>query len=214
MRTEELIAQLALQPATVSPARVRAGFAGSLAAAGLVVFALVFVLSGALAGMEQRAVLPAFWWKVSYPAFVAGAGALALWRLGHPGARLGVLTWAPFVLLGLVVAAGGAVLLGAGPAERPGLLWGRSSWAGCVAGIAALSVPAAALAVWALRRLAPTRPRLAGAACGLFAGGCAGAGYALSCPELALPFIAAWYTSGMLLPALAGALAGPKLLRW
>ena len=38
--------------------------------------------------------------------------------------------------------------------------------------------------------------------------------YALSCPEAALSFIAAWYTLGMGLAAGLGALLGRWCLRW
>jgi len=38
--------------------------------------------------------------------------------------------------------------------------------------------------------------------------------YALHCTEMAAPFLATWYVAGMLLPAAAGALLGPRLLRW
>jgi len=38
--------------------------------------------------------------------------------------------------------------------------------------------------------------------------------YAFHCPELALPFLAIWYVAGMALPVVAGALLGPRVLRW
>jgi hypothetical protein len=48
----------------------------------------------------------------------------------------------------------------------------------------------------------------------LFAGALGAFGYALACDELALPFVAAWYTLGVLLTAGLGALLGPRVLRW
>lgn len=214
MRTEDLVARLAAQPATVRPARVQAGFAGALAGAALLAAGLVLLASGGAPGLAGRAVVPAFWLKLGYPVALALLLVGALWRLGHPGMRLGALRWLPVLLAAAMVTAGVLVLLAASPMERPALLLGRPSWAGCIVGIAGLSMPAGILAVAALRRLAPTRPRLAGAACGLFAGAVAAAAYALYCPELQLPFVAAWYTLGMLLPAAAGAVLGPRLLRW
>jgi hypothetical protein len=68
--------------------------------------------------------------------------------------------------------------------------------------------------IGAIRGLAPVRLRLAGAAAGLTAGGLAAAIYSLHCPESAAPFVAIWYTLGILLPAAVGAVAGPRLLRW
>ncbi|HSV58580.1 MAG TPA: NrsF family protein, partial [Variovorax sp.] len=69
-------------------------------------------------------------------------------------------------------------------------------------------------ALLALKGLAPTRPALAGAAAGIMAGGAGATVYALHCPELAAPFLAVWYVAGMLIPVVAGALIGPRLLRW
>jgi hypothetical protein len=36
----------------------------------------------------------------------------------------------------------------------------------------------------------------------------------MACAELALPFVAAWYTLGVLMTAALGAALGPRLLRW
>ena len=66
----------------------------------------------------------------------------------------------------------------------------------------------------ALRELAPTRLRLAGAAAGALAGGAGAAVYALHCPEFGAPFLAVWYVLGMALPVAAGAWLGPRVLRW
>jgi hypothetical protein len=75
-------------------------------------------------------------------------------------------------------------------------------------------VPAFIAVFWALRGLAPTRLRLAGACGGLLAGTIATAAYCVHCPEMQVPFWATWYTLGMLLPTAAGAALGPRLLRW
>jgi hypothetical protein len=53
-----------------------------------------------------------------------------------------------------------------------------------------------------------------GAAAGLLSGAAASLVYALHCPELGAPFLVLWYPLGMLIPAAAGAIAGPALLRW
>ena len=65
-----------------------------------------------------------------------------------------------------------------------------------------------------MRGLAPTRPVRAGAAAGLLAGALAATAYTLHCPESQAPFLAVWYLLGILAPAAAGALVGPRLLRW
>lgn len=77
-----------------------------------------------------------------------------------------------------------------------------------------MSLPALAAALWALRGLAPTRPRHAGFAAGLLAGAVRACGYALACTESSPAFIAAWYTLGILLTGCLGAALGPRVLRW
>jgi hypothetical protein len=80
--------------------------------------------------------------------------------------------------------------------------------------VLALSLPAFAGAVWALRGLAPTRLRLAGFAAGVFAGSLGAFGYSFACPEASAAFVAVWYSVGILLSGLLGAVMGPKLLDW
>jgi hypothetical protein len=65
-----------------------------------------------------------------------------------------------------------------------------------------------------MKGFAPTRLRLAGAAAGLAAGATGAAVYSLHCPELAAPFLGTWYVIGVLIPTAAGALIGPRVLRW
>lgn len=92
---------------------------------------------------------------------------------------------------------------------RLALVEGRTALA-CTVSIAALSLPVFVLSMFALRGLASTRPRAAGAAAGLLAGAAAAAVYALHCDEMALPFLAVWYVLGVAVPAALGALLGPS----
>jgi hypothetical protein len=68
--------------------------------------------------------------------------------------------------------------------------------------------------LFAVRRLAPTQPMRAGAAAGLLAGATGAWIYAFHCDEYAVPFLALWYTLGILIAGAAGALLGRRLLRW
>jgi hypothetical protein len=113
----------------------------------------------------------------------------------------------------LVAAAVSFVLWQAGPGQRVQLIQGET-WQICPLLIALLSVPALASVFWGIRGLAPTRLRLTGACGGLLAGAMATAVYCLHCPEMQVPFWGLWYSAGMLLPAVAGAMLGPRLLRW
>ena len=89
-----------------------------------------------------------------------------------------------------------------------------STWTSCPLLIALLSVPTFAAMTSATKGLAPTRLRLTGAAIGLASGGIAAAAYSLHCEEMAAPFLGSWYVAGLLIPAVLGLIARPRLLRW
>jgi hypothetical protein len=156
---------------------------------------------------------PAPWLKLGYAGALAVAAAWLAARLGRPVAR----TSAPVRVLLLVVAAmallASLVLLAAPAGERLETLLGHS-WARCPFNVLVLSLPALAGALWALRGLAPTRPRAAGLAAGLLAGSLGALGYALSCTELSPAFVAVWYSLGISLVGALGAILGPRILRW
>ena len=95
--------------------------------------------------------------------------------------------------------------------ERLGL--GKSALV-CPWLIALLAAPVLAGLFWAMRGLAPTHLRAAGFAAGLTSGAAGAWVYAFHCPESALPFIALWYTAGILVVGAAGLVLGPRLLRW
>lgn len=212
MQTDDLIARLADD---LTPVR-RGAVARALAVPLLV--GLVAAGLAMLGWLGPRPdLVPAmgtfpFWMKFFYTLAVAG---LALWlveRTGRPGAP-----WRrPLVLMALPLAI--LVLLAALALATPGadthaLMMGVSSQV-CARNILVISLPLLAGAFWALRRLAPTRPALAGAGAGLFAGAAGAFVYAFHCTESAAPFVAIWYTLGMLLPALLGGFLGRWALRW
>jgi hypothetical protein len=154
-----------------------------------------------------------FWMKLGYTFSLA---ALALWaceRLARPaGLAMGRLPWllAPVAVL----AALGAWWLAQVPAgERLATLLGHSAGA-CPWLIVAFSLPPLLGLIWATRALAPTRLRLAGLVLGLAAGGVGATAYAFHCDEMAAPFLAIWYSAGILGAGLIGALLGPRALRW
>jgi hypothetical protein len=144
---------------------------------------------------------------------IAVAGFVGLQRLARPGVRLGS-SWLGIAMPVLLVWAMAAYVLAAAPEDlRAALVLGQT-WRSCTASIAMISLPIFVAALAALRTLAPTRPAWAGACAGAMAGGAAAAVYALHCPELEAPFLAVWYVLGIAVPTVAGALLGPRLLRW
>ncbi|NHZ66441.1 NrsF family protein [Massilia genomosp. 1] len=184
-----------------------------LAAALLVSSIIVLAGLGLRADLAQAASLPPFWIKLGFSVALAAAGALALKRLSTPGAR----SAAPAFLLSapvlLIWCLGATTLWQAAPELRAELFWGRT-WRTCPLLIALISLPLFGAALHLVRGLAPTRLRLAGAAAGFGAGAAAAAVYCLHCPEASAAFVGVWYLSGMLVPAMLGALIGPRVLAW
>src|SRR5262249_40114422 len=87
-------------------------------------------------------------------------------------------------------------------------------WLECLVSIPIIAIVPFAVVIWAVRQAAPTNLRRAGALAGLGAGGLSAAGYALHCTAASLPFVAIWYGGTIALCTLAGAVFGPRLLRW
>ncbi|WP_170295345.1 NrsF family protein [Paracoccus aestuariivivens] len=101
----------------------------------------------------------------------------------------------------------------AAPEDRRGLPRGKTALA-CPFLIAIVAAPVLAALLALLKRLAPTRLVVTGAAAGFLAGAVATFVYALHCPENGLPFVILWYTAGVLLSSAIGALLVPRVLRW
>ena len=153
------------------------------------------------------------WMKMVYAGALALAAAWLTARLSMPAApivRPRRAVWAVLTLMALV----GAMSLIAEPSgTRMQVLLGRS-WSTCPWSVLMLSLPALAASLWAVRGLAPTRPRAAGFAAGLLAGAVGAFGYALACPEASPAFVAVWYTLGIVLTGVLGAVLGSRVLRW
>jgi hypothetical protein len=156
---------------------------------------------------------PRFWLKLFLPLAWGLAGCILSAQAAIPGREVRRV-WPAVLLPWLVLGAVAVVVWSNTPAPlQTALIWG-SSWKVCSLSIALSAAPVFGASLWVMRGLAPTRLRLAGSLCGLLAGGVGASIYALHCPELAAPFVAIWYALGMLFWVAAGALTGPKLLRW
>lgn len=154
-----------------------------------------------------------FWTKFSYTLALAAFGGVATLALARPGGRTRWPWIAALVLLAvLVVGAFWQLALAEADGMMP-LITGSSSLV-CPWYIVALSLPVLAATLGALRRLAPTRPTLAGFAAGLFSGGTGAWVYAFHCGENGMMFLALWYTLGILAVAVLGAVLGRFVLRW
>lgn len=213
MNTVDLVAMLAAGADPVEPHAVARRHATAIGLGGLGALLLMFGLLGLRPDFAARAMLPMFWVKLAFVAWLAAVGVAALMRVSRPGARLG---WLP---AGLAIPVLGIWLLatlelgGAENGQRSELLFGQT-WSSCPLLVALHSLPVFLAVVWAVKGLAPTRLRLSGAVAGFASGGVGALAYSLHCPELAAPFLGTWYLLGILIPTGVGAILGPRLLRW
>ncbi|MAN78220.1 MAG: RNA polymerase subunit sigma [Rhizobiales bacterium] len=154
-----------------------------------------------------------FWIKLGYTSVLALLGLAAAMALSRPEKDSWPGLWAVGGVFALTLA-GGLWQWGNAPeAVRPVLIFGSTALV-CPFFIVAFSAPVLAIMLAVMRRLAPANPTLAGLAAGLASGGAGASVYAFHCGEYGMLFLALWYSVGVGLVALSGALLGRKLLRW
>jgi hypothetical protein len=211
--TDDLIATLTDGITPVPRHAIAWSLVAGLAAGGAAALVLV------VAGLGIRPDLPravagfSFWMKGAYALSIGLGAIVVMLRVARPDARRA--DWlAPLLLPGGLLAMMASGELARTPRAGWPALWLGSSWRSCPMLVLALAVPIYLGLVWSFRGFAPTRLRAAGAVAGLAAGACGATVYALHCPEVSAVFVLTWYTLGILLATLGGALAGPHLLRW
>jgi hypothetical protein len=213
MRTDDLVLMLARGPIAVAPRAVERRFVFGMAWGLAGSAGLMIVLLGVRADLAHAALLPMFWIKLAFAGSLALMAFFLVLRLARPGSHLGslsVFTALPVLLLWALAAVS---LYQAENHERTALVLGQT-WAVCSTLIALLSSPVFVGVFAAMKDMAPTRPRLAGAAAGLLAGATGTLVYCIHCPEMDAPFLGVWYVLGMLIPVGVGAALGGRFLRW
>jgi len=213
LKTDDLVALLARDVAPVATGAVTRRFALSTGAGIVLAIPLMIWLQGINPQFADITAEPMFWVKLAFVVALLAGALIASARLARPGFRLArtpIAIAAPVLAMWALAA---YALLTADFDERSELILGVS-WTECPRNIATLAVPSFLTSLWAMKGLAPTRLRLAGAAAGLLAGAIGALVYLLHCPELAAPFLGLWYVIGMLIPTVLGALVGPRVLRW
>lgn len=210
---DELITRLAddLKPVPSSALVRRLALAVLL---GLAASAVLMVgLLGLRPDLRDATGTVIFWIKSGYTGGLSLAGIWAVERLGRPGqsGRL-PLTVALAILLAMALAA--IVDYGVAPvATRRTIVLGSSALI-CPFNIMALAVPFLISGIILMRQLAPTNLTLAGASAGLMAGALGAWVYSFHCTEEGLPFLALWYSIGVVAVMSIGAVLGKVLLRW
>jgi hypothetical protein len=213
MKTDDLIAALSTGVAPVPPRAVGNRLALGLGLGAAVSAAMMVLWLGVRADLMHAMMTGPFWMKFAYAFSVAVLGFGLVDRLSRPDGEGGV--FGPLILapLGVMIALTVYELIGEPHDVRMHLMLG-SSYQVCARNIVILSLPIFAGLFWGLRALAPTRLTLAGAVAGLLAGAAGTLIYAFHCTESAAPFVAIWYTLGIVATSLLGALLGRLLLRW
>ena len=210
MRTEEFVRTLAAD-APAAPARPLAP--RLLIAVAIALAAWLAVMIPAYGPPAQAAPHGWFWMKNAYSVALALAGLVAVTRLARPGGRMGWTVWLVLAAIGILAMMAMRETMMATPGQVAPL-WLGQTWSVCAERIMLFSIPTFAASFWFLRRMAPTRPVLAGAAAGFFAGAMGAATYGLYCQESAAAFVVVWYTLGIAICAVIGAGLGRWLLRW
>lgn len=213
MKTDDLIGLLASGEGAVPSHAAARRYAIALGAGALGAALLMAALLGARPDLAAAARHPMLWVKLAFAGSLAAAGVMAVLRLSRPGARLDRV---PAALAAPVLAMWALALIElarADAAKRAEQFFG-DTWYSCPFLIATLSAPVFVALLWAMKGLAPTRLRLAGAGAGLLAGAVGTLVYTLHCPEMAASFLGFWYLLGMLIPTAVGALLGERVLRW
>ncbi len=209
MKTEDLIAKLAAQPAPppLSAPRMAWQMVAATALSAAVVLAMIGIRDDLLAAITSPFVMA----KTLLPAALAILTLPLLLARLRPQSRPGLwpLALPLFVALGLLVA---------GLATRPAAARFNDvspfALTECIGLILLISALPIALALRLMRRGASTQPALTGALTGLAISAASATGYSLFCTQDNPIFYVVWYGTAIALATLAAAIAGSRLLRW
>ena len=212
MRTEDLIKALdadARSKAMPLASAWWAAFAAAAAVAALVFWATIGPRPDIMPAMHTMRFLSKFVFTLTL-----AASAFTLIRaLSAPGAATGRAMARMAAAPALVVVAVVLELFVVPEAD-----WGRrlvgTNMMICMSFIPLIGIGPLAVFLGMLRYGAPTRPVLAGAACGRVAGGLGGTFYAAHCFDDSPLFVATWYTIAIAILTALGALGGRLFVRW
>jgi len=211
--SDELINRLAvdLKPVRTTALVERLALA---VVAGLVLSAVaMWFWLGPRPDMAEATGTAIFWIKMGYTAILGLLGVWAVERLGRPGmSGRAPLACALAVFL-LIMAAAIIAYTSAPAAARAPMLMGSTA-AVCPLYVVALSLPLLVTVLTFMRKMAPSNPVWAGAGTGLATGALGACVYSFHCTEQGLPFLASWYSLGIVAVVALGALLGRLLLRW
>ena len=213
MNTDDLIANLSSDLAPVSRGmvlrRLVIGVLGGALVSTLIMLATLHLRPDLQAAMNTGM----FWMKAFYTLVIALIGLWIVERLARPGVRADFQTFLEIVPLSAIAFIAIVKLADAPPEMRMPMMMGHSAMV-CPWLILGLSLPILAGGIWALRGLAPVHLTRAGFALGILAGATSAFVYGFHCNETGAPFVAIFYTLGIALAGVVGAMLGRFALRW
>ncbi len=213
MKTDELIKVLSTNVEPVDRWQVVRDIVAAVAIGTIVVVCALLIAGGIRADLNDTRALLFLLLKLVFAVAVIVSGSLYLVRLARPGGEVRAKSaWAVWPIIGVMLIA--LISLAIAPVWHWRTMAMGSEWLECIISIPLIAIVPFAVVVWAVRRMAPTDLVRTGALVGLISGGISAMGYALHCTDDSLPFIALWYGGAIALCTLAGAVLGPRLLRW
>lgn len=213
MKTGDLINMLSINIEAVDHRLVLRVIAGAVAVGAVVALATALILLGSRTDVWSTGAVGFMATKLVFAVAVAALALRYLTRSARPtGTQRASMAVVALPFVGIVGLA--AISLAYAPAMHWQVMFMGDNWLECLLSIPIIAIVPFALVVWAVRQAAPTDLRLVGALAGLVAGGLSAAGYALHCTADSLPFVAIWYSGTIMVCTVAGAVLGPRLLRW
>lgn len=213
MNTEQLIESLSKDVPRVAPHALATRIGIGITGGGLVTTVLVAAVLGVRPDWRPAMLGLSFWMKWAYTISLGVGSGFIVAQLARPTAGPLRGLWRLLVPVIILTGIGIAELVRTPPAKWLTMWLGRSGVT-CPWLVLTLAAPIFVGLLWSFRTLAPTRLRAAGASAGLSAGAWAAAIYCLHCPEASAVFVLTWYSVGIIAAAGAGAVLGPRLMRW
>jgi hypothetical protein len=185
----------------------------AVAAGGLLAGVAFFSTLGLRPDAAEAAHTVRFLFKFVLTISLAVMALAVVFRIGKPGVPVSTWAWAivavPVLLCGAVV-----IELIVTPRDMWSTRLVGTNSIHCLTIIPLLAMPVLAALLIALRKGAPAKPGLAGAAAGLASAAIAATYYASNCTDDSPLFVATWYPLATAIVVIAGSLASTRYLRW
>jgi hypothetical protein len=213
MKTNDLISLLANHPVTPDRGVLQLKFVGAIVLSVIASVITLLIGIGINPDIAQDTVIPMFWVKLLVMLAAAALVGAAIRRAISPGKQLGAWPWIALSLFVLLWCVGLENFFSLPASERTETVM-NESWNSCLLSIPLLALPIFVALILGIRQFAPTQLTLSGALAGLSSGAAGAAVYALHCNIYDPSYVAMWYSAGIAIPTIIGAILGRMVLRW